>query len=259
MAYLNITVEPITPTIGAVISGVDLARELPAPTIAEIRAAYLEHLVVFFYDQDLRSAERIAFARRFGDIGYYPFVAGMADHPEVVEVVKKEDEKINFGGLWHTDTRYLERPPMGSVLDAVEVPTIGGDTLFNHRYLTYDALWPAMQQRLVGLRAVNSAEKPDAAVTRTHRMADKPKEAHAIVYHRRPSARAHPCGKRAQSALLQQRAYFAYRWHDRGRKSAAVTVSLSGAAARRMRLSLSLAARRGRILGQSLCSAQCTE
>ena len=193
MNYQHISVDPLTPAIGATISGIDIAQDLSSAVIAEIRAAFLEHLVVFFHDQQLTPAQLVAFAKRFGAIGYYPFVAGMAGQPEVVEVVKNEDEKINFGGLWHTDTSYLERPPLGSVLYAVEVPKFGGDTLWNNMYLAYEALSPGMQKLLEGLRGVNSAEKPDAAVTRTHRMADKPRDARAIVTTAaHPLVRTHP-------------------------------------------------------------------
>lgn len=239
MTYQHIQVSPLTPAIGAVISGVDIAQELPAAVIAEIRAAWLEHLVVFFRGQRLTPDRLVAFSKRFGEIGYYPFVAGMAEHPEVVEVLKKEDERINFGGLWHTDTSYLERPPMGSVLYAVQVPPYGGDTLWNNMYLAYDALSPTLQQVLAPLRGVNSAEKPDAAVTRTHRMAESPKDAEAIVTTAaHPIVRTHPeTGRRAlycaaahtmridgmtveeSRALLehlyrvQQREEFGCRWH----------------------------------------------
>ncbi|MGE0857774.1 MAG: TauD/TfdA dioxygenase family protein [Gammaproteobacteria bacterium] len=239
MTYQHIQVSPLTPAIGAVISGVDIAEELPAAVIAEIRAAWLEHLVVFFRGQRLTPDRLVAFSKRFGEIGYYPFVAGMAEHPEVVEVLKKEDERINFGGLWHTDTSYLVRPPMGSVLYAVQVPPYGGDTLWNNMYLAYDALSPTLQQVLAPLRGVNSAEKPDAAVTRTHRMAESPKDAEAIITTAsHPIVRTHPeTGRRAlycaaahtmridgmtveeSRALLdhlyrvQQREEFGCRWH----------------------------------------------
>lgn len=199
MIYKHISVAALTPAIGADINGVDIAQALSAEVVVEIRAAFLEHLVVFFHDQALSPAQLVAFSKRFGEIGYYPFVAGMPEHPEVVAVVKKADEKINFGGLWHTDTSYLERPPMGSVLYAVEVPKIGGDTLWNNMYMAYDALSPTLQTVLHGLRGVNSAEKPDAAVTRTHRMAEAPKDAREIVTSAsHPLVRTHPeTGRRA--------------------------------------------------------------
>ncbi len=193
MNYRTIQVEPITPSIGAIVSGVDISSDLPAETIDEIRVAFHRHLVVFFRDQSLTPDRLIAFARRFGEIGYYPFVEGMADHPEVVEVVKKENETINFGGLWHTDTSYLERPPLGSILYAREVPQIGGDTLFANMYLAYESLSSGMKKSLANLRGVNSAEKPDAAITRANRIAEKPKDAADIAtVASHPIVRSHP-------------------------------------------------------------------
>lgn len=193
MHYDTITVTPITPAIGALVADVDIAGELEPSTVDEIRHAFHAHLVLFLREQRLSPERLVAFARHFGEIGYYPFVEGMSGHPEVVEVVKKEDEKINFGGLWHTDTSYLERPPLGSLLYAVEVPAVGGDTLFANMYMAYESLSPGMQRMLEGLRGINSAEKRDAAVTRTHRVAEKPRDAGDIVTTAaHPLVRTHP-------------------------------------------------------------------
>ena len=193
MDYDTITVKPLTPAIGGIVAGVDIAINLSDAVVREIRQALLEHLVIFFRDQSLTPDRLVVFARRFGEIGYYPFVDGMTDYPEVVEVIKKENETINFGGLWHTDTSYLETPPLGSILYAKEVPAVGGDTLFANMYLAYDALSDGMKSLLVGLRGVNSAEKPDAAVTRVDRIAEKPKDAEGIVTtSSHPLVRTHP-------------------------------------------------------------------
>jgi len=193
MNYRSMTVTPLTPAIGAEIGNIDITTTLPDSTIADIRDAFLKYLVVFFRDQSLTPANLVEFAHRFGDIGYYPFVKGMDEYPEVVEVTKKPGEVINFGGLWHTDTSYLEIPPMGSVLYAQEVPTVGGDTLFANMYLAYDMLSNGMKTLLEGLSGVNSSEKPDAAVTRVHRIADRPNDAQDIVTTAtHPIVRTHP-------------------------------------------------------------------
>ena len=193
MGSESIKVKRLTPAIGAEISGVRLDADLSAETIAQIRAALLEHLVIFFRDQSLDPASLVKFSRRFGEIGYYPFVAGMEGYPEVVEVAKKPDETINFGGLWHTDTSYLEEPPLGSILYAKEVPPVGGDTLFSNMYLAYESLSDGMKALLSGLRGVNSSEKPDAAVTRVHRIADRPKDtAEIVTTSAHPIVRTHP-------------------------------------------------------------------
>ncbi len=199
MTNSPMSVHPLTPAIGAVINGVDLSLELADSTVEGIRKAFLKHQVVFFNQQNLTPKSLVRIALRFGEIGYYPFVEGMKNFPEVVEVEKKANEKVNFGGLWHTDTSYLQEPPLGSLLYAVDVPAIGGDTLFSNMYLAYDALSDKMKNILEGLKGVNSAEKPDAALGRTHRIAEKPKQTDAIVTtSSHPLVRTHPeTGKKA--------------------------------------------------------------
>ena len=132
-------IRPIAGALRTEIGGVDLARELDGNTIAAIRRAWLDHLVVFFRGQPLTPERFLAFARRFGEAVEYPFIKGIDGFPEITPVVKLEHERVNFGGLWHSDTAYLERPPMGTMLIAREVPPYGGDTLFANMYLAMRA------------------------------------------------------------------------------------------------------------------------
>ena len=145
--------------LGAEISGVDLAQDLTDATIAAIRQALLDHQVIFFRDQALTPARQVAFGARFGPLNIHPYVAGMADHPEVMEVVKEPEDRINFGGGWHSDMSFLERPAIGSILYAVETPEFGGDTLFASQAAAYDALSPGLKATLEGLNAVHSAAR----------------------------------------------------------------------------------------------------
>ena len=124
---MTITIRPIAGVIGAEISGVDLSR-LSDELIAEIRAAWLQHLVVFFREQPLSKADFLAFAKAIGEPGLYPFLPSLENFPEIIEVKKLESETTNFGGIWHSDTVYLDEPPMASMLLAREVPPFGGDT-----------------------------------------------------------------------------------------------------------------------------------
>ena len=199
MSYQSISVEPITPAIGAVIRKVNAGDTLSTTVVDEIRRAFLEHQVIFLRDQTLSPKQLVAFAKNFGEIGFYPFVEGIEGQPEVTEVIKKENETINFGGLWHTDTSYLETPPLGSFLYALHVPDAGGDTLFANMYLAYDSLSNGMKKLIEPLNGINSAEKPDAAVTRTNRMAERPKDAETIrTTSTHPLVRTHPeTGKKA--------------------------------------------------------------
>src|SRR5882757_1054728 len=170
MARKRLDIRPLSGAIGAEIAGIDLARELDADTVAAIRQVWLDHLVIFFRDQELPPARLLAVARQFGEPIEYPFVKGIDGFPLITPVVKLAHERVNFGGLWHSDTTYLETPPMGTMLIAREVPPYGGDTLFANMYLAYDALSLGMRRLLDGLVAVNSSAKADVTKTREDRM-----------------------------------------------------------------------------------------
>jgi len=158
MATSQIEVAPISGALGAEIHGVNLASELDDGTIADIRTALLENLVIFFRDQDLTPEKQLAFARRFGEPELHDFVEGMPDHPEVIAIIKDADDAgYNFGGRWHTDVSYQERPALGSILYAVDAPPRGGDTLFANQYLAYETLSEGMRKLLDPLKAVHSA------------------------------------------------------------------------------------------------------
>jgi len=186
-------VEPIAGALGAEIRDVDLSVDLGATTVAEIRRALLDHLVIFFRGQPLTPAQFIAFGRRFGTLSRYPFVAGLAEHPEIIEVAKREHERVNFGGIWHSDTTYLDEPPMGSLLLAREVPGAGGDTLFANMYLAYETLSDGMRRLLDGLVGVSSSAKADVTRTREDRIRTSPSgqsREHFLAEH--PVVRTHP-------------------------------------------------------------------
>ena len=145
--------------LGAEIRGVDLAAELTEAQVAEIRAAFVEHQVIFFRDQSLTPAQQVRLGRRFGPLNIHPYVAGMAAHPEVMEVIKEPQDKVNFGGGWHSDMSFLPVPAIGSILYAVETPQWGGDTLFSSQAAAYEALTPGLKRVLDGLNAIHSAER----------------------------------------------------------------------------------------------------
>ena len=152
--YGRIDVQPVTGALGAEIFDVSLADELDNETFSEIYDAFLDHLVLFFRDQHLTPDRHKDFARRFGDLHVHPLTESMPGHPEIVEVVKEEDELHNWGDGWHTDLPFLEEPPMGSVLYAREVPPFSGDTHFANMYLAYETLSETTKDLLEGLRCV---------------------------------------------------------------------------------------------------------
>ena len=191
-------VRPVAGALGAEISGLDLSRPLSEATLAALRRAWLEHLVIFFRDQDLSPAQFLAFGRRFGDVIEYPFVKGLDEYPEIIPVLKLAHEHINFGGVWHSDTAYLDVPPMASMLVAREIPPVGGDTLFANMYMAYETLSDGMKRMLDGLVAINSSAKADASRTREDRMKDSAREAKKDYVAAHPVVRRHPeTGRRA--------------------------------------------------------------
>src|SRR5438477_55549 len=165
----GIGIHPVSGALGAEVSGVDLAKHLDDDTVAVLRRAWLEHLVLLFRDQPLAPPQLLAFARRFGHTIEYPFVKGLEEYPDIIPVVKLEHEQINFGGVWHSDTAYLDVPPMASMLLAREVPPAGGDTLFASMYLAYETLSDGMKRLPAGHEI---ASPPPRATGRGGRLPD---------------------------------------------------------------------------------------
>ncbi len=193
MGTNTLDIRPLSGALGAEILGVDLAHDVSDETIAAIRAAWLEHLVVFFRDQTLEPAQLLALARRFGEPVEYPFVKGLDGFPQITPVIKLEHEKVNFGGLWHSDTAYLDKPPMATMLVARETPPRGGDTLFANMYLAYETLSDGLRRVLDGLTAVNSSAKADVTKTREDRIKDSAKTDARQEYNaEHPVVRTHP-------------------------------------------------------------------
>lgn len=189
----RLEIKPIAGALGAEIHGVSLDRDLDAETVAALRQALLDHLVIFFRDQELPPRRFMAFAERFGEPVEYPFVRGIDGFPRIIQVAKLEHEKMNFGGIWHSDTTYLERPPMGTMLVAREVPPVGGDTLFANQYLAYESLSEGMKRLLDGLRGVNSSAKANTTRTREDRIRSDPtSRSREDLVAEHPVVRTHP-------------------------------------------------------------------
>ncbi len=206
--YRRIDVRPTTGALGAEIHGVDLAEDLREDVIAEIRGALLDHLVIFFRGQKLPPVRQLRFAERFGEPMEYPQLRGLPECPLITPVIKLEHETANFGGVWHSDTTYLERPPMASMLYAVEVPPYGGDTLFANQYLAYESLSSGLRETLEGLVAVNTSTKAEVSRTREDRLRDAGVELKALVGEH-PAVRTHPeTGRKALFVNCAHTAHF---------------------------------------------------
>jgi taurine dioxygenase len=203
-------IKRIAGALGAEIHGVDLSAGLTESQVAAIRQAFLAHQVIFFRDQQLTPEQFLRFAQAMGQPIEYPFVKGLEGYPVIIEVKKLEHERTNFGGIWHSDTTYLQQPPMGSMLLAREVPPYGGDTLFANQYLAYEALSAGLRQQLDGLVAVNSSAKADVSKTREDRIAsDGRADAKKDYVAEHPVVRTHPeTGRKALYVNVAHTSHF---------------------------------------------------
>ena len=186
-------VRQIAGALGAEISGIDLSTGLSASRAKEVRQVFLQHQVIFLRNQALTPQQFLNFSRAMGEPIEYPFVKGLDGFPFIIEVKKLEHEKVNFGGIWHSDTTYLERPPMGSMLLAREVPPYGGDTLFASQTLAYEALSDTMKRLLDGLIGISSSARADVSKTREDRIKSDGKGSAPAEYRaEHPVVRTHP-------------------------------------------------------------------
>lgn len=159
--FQKIEVRPMTGALGAEIAGVDLGAPLDNETFSEIYQAFLDHLVIFFRKQVITPEQHLAFARRFGPLHIHPFTVPMEGYPEIIEIIKEPDELHNWGDSWHTDLTFLEKPPLGSVLYAKEVPPFAGDTQWSNMYLAYQTLSDTMKSFIDGLACIHRGETGD--------------------------------------------------------------------------------------------------
>ena len=189
--YSHIDVHPVSGALGAEIKGVDISIPLEAKVVSEIRDALLKHLVIFFQNQVITPRQQLNFAEQFGIPMEYPQLKGLPDCPLVTEVIKLEHETLNFGGVWHSDTTYLQQPPMASLLYAIEIPPYGGDTMFSNQYMAYETLSDGLKKTLSELVAVNTSSKPEVSMTREDRMREAGMELN-ILSTSHPAVRTHP-------------------------------------------------------------------
>ncbi len=195
---MTFTVTPVTPHCGAEILGLDL-REPNTANTTVLQDALAAHSVVFVRDQYLSLEQQVALTSALGDVLRVPFIKHLDEHPDVIAVLKEPDERkiSTFGGTWHSDFSFLEEPPSLTLLQAVELPEVGGDTLWSCQYAAYEALSPGMQRLLDPLSAVQTAwphgtrgPGPNAAVSKSVVMTRNDPTADREVLH--PVVRVHP-------------------------------------------------------------------
>ena len=191
MPYETIEVSPISPALGAEISGVDITKPLGNQAFLEIHDALMEHQVIFFRDQEMTLEQHKNFGRRFGELHIHPAMPGPKDHPEILVIHTDKDSKHAAGQSWHTDVSADVEPPMGSILHLHQVPDSGGDTMFASMYAAYDALSDDMQNFLGDLQAHHESEHVHSRgyVSRSGKLRDGENTYPAALH---PIVRTHP-------------------------------------------------------------------
>lgn len=185
-------VQRLTGSIGAEILDIDISKDLSDTVIGDIRQVLLENKVIFFREQDLTPEQQIGFALRFGEISKSPVYNTLKEHPQIMPVVKEATDTDIIGDTWHTDETFQQTPPMGSLLYAREIPSVGGDTLWANLGLAYQRLSDGLKDRLQAMRAVHSNDFLTAnAKLRNSTRSTKLREDAPVMHSVHPVIRTH--------------------------------------------------------------------
>jgi taurine dioxygenase len=199
---------PLSPLIGAEIEGVDLSEPLAPETLAGLRAALLDRKVLFFRDQDITTEQHLDFARAFGLLEVHPFAPHKPGYPEVLAITHDENNR-GRENTWHSDVTWRLEPSLGSILRALEVPPVGGDTLFADMYAAYDGLSSEVKAKIEGRSAIHDFEHFRRAM-RKRGMSDAQIEEFNRAYPKaeHPVVRTHP--ETGRKGIYVNRAFTQY-------------------------------------------------
>jgi taurine dioxygenase len=180
--------EPLSPTIGAEVSGVDLRERLSDETIARLRQGLLEHKVLFFREQHITTEQHLEFGRRFGELEIHPVTPLDQQHPEVLRI-RHDENRRGTENTWHSDVTWRPEPSLGSILRARQVPRVGGDTLFADMHAAYDGLRESVRDEIDGLSAIHDFTRVFGRFVSDEQRQDMMRR-HPSVEH--PVVRTHP-------------------------------------------------------------------
>ena len=159
MKPASLEIAKVTPNCGAEVCGIDLSRQLDGQTIDALKSALAEHCVLFFRNQKMTPEQQKTLGRHFGELHIHPAWPRLVEgHPEVMEIYADENSKRIAGEDWHSDVSCDSEPPLGTILQMLEVPPVGGDTLFANMVAVFESLSSSMQRFLEGLTAVHDGE-----------------------------------------------------------------------------------------------------
>lgn len=187
--YRFLDVKPVAGSLGAEISGVDLTN-INSDIFDEIYRAFVEHQAIIFRDQNLTTDQYFEFGKRWGELAVYPYVKGLPSHPQILELLRTEEDGYAFGNVWHSDGTNYAIPPKATMLYALELPPAGGDTMFTNMFTAYETLSPGMKALLAPLKAHNAGEQKLAFSSKISMAQKDPGEFQVNTIH--PVVRTHP-------------------------------------------------------------------
>ncbi|MDH4386206.1 MAG: TauD/TfdA family dioxygenase [Caulobacter sp.] len=194
----RLTVTPLTPTIGAEIDGLDLSQPIEAGEVSAVRQALLDWKVLFFRNQPIDTDEHLSFARNFGGLEVHPFAPQKEGYPEVLAITHNRESR-GKENVWHSDVTWRAEPSLGSILRAIELPPVGGDTLFADMYAAYDGLTDEVKEQVDQAVAVHDFAHFRVSMRKrglTPEQIEAFNQTYPMVEH--PVIRTHPeTGKRA--------------------------------------------------------------
>ncbi len=155
---MSLCIDPVTPSIGGIVRGVDLSQALDDASFRAIDAALMDRQVLFFRDQDITAEQQRDFAAHFGPLHIHPIYPRSDRVPEIM-ILDTALNDLRDNALWHSDVSFAEAPPLGAMLVARKVPETGGDTLWASATAAYDGLGEALKRLLDGLTATNDLAK----------------------------------------------------------------------------------------------------
>jgi len=185
-------VEPIGPTIGAEIRGLDLRQPLSPETFRAFETALIEHKIIYLRDQPISTAQHVALGRLFGELEVHPF-RPEGEFPEIMVLDNHKDNPVLSTDVWHSDTTFRECPTRYSILRCLEIPRTGGDTLWADMCAAYDGLSATLKNMIDGLKAVHDFRNFRALFTNSDEDRQRLRQMEALYPNpTHPVVRTHP-------------------------------------------------------------------
>ena len=177
--------------LGAEISGIDL-KDASDENFKKINNLLLEHKVIFFRNQQISAEEQIALAEKFGPLETHAYVKGLEKHPEIVRIIKAEDEQNQWGENWHSDVSYNAKPTKAVILKSVKIPPVGGDTCFSNMELAWETLDEKIKKKIINKKAVHSSLGAEFFIDNYKKMEGNKKRNYEEYSNTHPVVRTHP-------------------------------------------------------------------